>query len=46
MRMVSLIMYSNDKLELEETKNAGIFDRITSKLRPLVNDIRSFKKRL
>ncbi|KAJ5993107.1 hypothetical protein N7451_008831 [Penicillium sp. IBT 35674x] len=38
MRTVSSIVYSHDELELEETKIASISDRITSKLRPLVND--------
>lgn len=46
MRTVSSIVYSHDELELEETKIASISDRITSKLRPLVNDVRSFEKGL
>ncbi|KAJ5640299.1 uncharacterized protein N7484_008161 [Penicillium longicatenatum] len=46
MRAVSSIVYSHDQQELEETKIAGISDRITSKLRPLLDDIRSFETEL
>ncbi|KAJ6016361.1 hypothetical protein N7540_010952 [Penicillium herquei] len=46
MRLVSSIVYFSDEQDLEETRIANISDRIISKLRPLLIDIRSFEGRL
>ncbi|KAJ6016528.1 hypothetical protein N7540_011119 [Penicillium herquei] len=46
MRLVSSVVYFADEQELEETRIANISDRITSKLRPLLIDIRSSEGRL